>query len=1368
MKFYLSLVILIITLPIRGESDRFYFSNLSLEHGLSQITVTCIHQDSNGFMWFGTRNGLNRYDGYSFDVFTTKPNDTTSISDNHILSIAEDNSNNLWLGTNSGINKLDLATNKFKYYSSDIIGEKGISNISIYSLLFDNDNRLWVGTQNGLFLYQPSIDGFLNISLGGYLKDERINALAQIGQFLYIGTQNKGLVIYDIDSQKYKSFAQIPGHKHNESCSYIKAMVLDDDNNLWLGTQETGVSHLDLNKEEFTSYDESSGLTNNNIKALGRTAEGRIIIATFNGLDIINPKTKEVSQYKEYGKGQGQLSHYSITSLYYDKSQTLWLGTYAGGVCYSNRHSQKFKHYNINLGLDDYLGIMGPTVETSKYLYVATEGGGLLEVDKLTNNFKNYPLVRTKNYQYSQNIIKSLYLDGDKILCGTNLGTIYSFDIQTKQMNLFYDLNEIKSIYTIHKNKTGDYMLAAVGLYGFYILTKDGKLINRFPTAYGNDRAFMDLRCFLEIEDNIFLMGTRNVGLFYYDYNTYELKSFSHNNSDANSIPHNYVTDIIQTKDGEIWVATFGGGISQFDLKTDSFTTLDTRNNLANNNICKIIEDSKGDLWLSTTNSISKIDRTQKTVINYASSNGLEVNEFTPHAGVRLMNGDLLFSGNNGFVMFDPEEILVNPYIPPIVLKKLYINNKQIKVLDETQILETEFHNQSKIVLAYNQSNITIEYSALNYIFSEQNQYAYKLEGFDTEWSQVGNRRVAYYTNIPPGKYRFLVKGSNNDAIWNDIGTSIDIIIKPPFWKTWWMYILYILTIFSISTLIIRYYSEKKRLENNIKLKKIEAKAQEEFHQARTKLFTNFSHELRTPLTLIMSPLDDMAKDCSSPIHQKRIALMQSNTRRLLRIVNNLMDFQKNESGTMQLKLMEGDFIKFSQEMILFFEDLAASRKINFKFTHSQPSLQFWFDKDLMEKVYFNLLSNAFKNVPSKGSVEVNLDLKQLKDLNLLPSEKVDQYTDLNISYLMMEVKNTGKCIEDSELEQIFAPFYQASQNEYSSSGTGLGLSLSKAIIEMHHGSIWVENFAGKDGVIFRCLLPLSKEIFNIKDFSSGESLPSDFPYTIDVSETKEWKLPSDKKEHTILIVEDNVDVRSYIKSHLNKKYNVIEASDGEDGIKYAIQYYPDLIITDLMMPNMDGMEMCKIIKEDLRISHIPVVMLTARAIDEEKGYEVGADAYIIKPFSMSLLLTRVNNIISSRKKLKELYGNQISLEALGIKTISIDEKFTDKLYTILEENLSNPEFNLDNFSDDMGMSRACLYRKIKSVTDLTPNELIRNYRLAISIKILGQAEVPISEVYVAVGFNSHAYFSNCFKAFYGISPSEYAKRLAKNTTTNH
>lgn len=1334
----------------------YYFSYLSSEHGLSQITVTSIFQDNKGLMWFGTRNGLNRYDGYSFDIYQHEPNNKASLSDSHILCITQDLAENLWIGTNYGLNKLDPSTNEIERYFNTNKDKSSLSNSSILSLFTDHKGTLWIGTIRGLNKYNEKTNTFERID-NEYLTNDAINAIIGLGDFLYLGTSNNGVVLYNTKTKEAQRV-----NKSNQFKN-IKTLFLDKKENLWIGTYNDGVISYTNKGENHRTYTLNKGLNSNNIRCIYESQEGDILIGTYNGLNVLNPTTQEITHYDAHTLYNGSLSHSSIYSLFVDNAGTIWIGTYGGGINYYNQFGHKFQFYDLIQEQKRVFGIKGPAVEYNDKIYIATEGSGLVELSKQANQRYHFKIYRISEEGFPLNILKTVFVDGDKILCGTNLGTIYSFNTLSKEFTLFYDFGSENAIYQIGRNLAGELYAIGVNTIGLTLFTKDGKVQNTFQLKDRGNYSFQNIRCILEIEKDIYLLGSRSNGLYYFNKSKGEIKNFrksQHNENSEVVIPENYISSIVKDSEGRIWIGTFGGGISLFDLTNETFKTYDTTQGLLNNSVCSIVEEDQHHLWISTISGISRLDLTTKEITNYDQSSGISINEFTPHAGLKLLNGKILFSGNNGLITFDPQRMYVNPHIPPVILKNIYINNDKVIPGADDHILEKQLMYQKKITLNHKQTNIAIEYSGLNFILPERNQYAYKLEGFDKEWNQAGNRQIAYYTNIPPGTYKFTVIAANNDDIWNQQGTSIQLKILPPFWKTGWAYSLYLLLSMALLYIIFRYYNERKLLENKIKLEQAKVEAQKEFHEARNRLFTNFSHELRTPLTLIMSPLRNMIESNEDlPVKIKENhKLMYNNTLRLLRLVNNLMDFQKKESGTLTLKLQQYDFIIFANEIIGLFYELADSRKITLSFEHSINTLDYIFDLDLMEKVFFNFLSNAFKNVPDRGNVTVSLKVSGLAEIKKQYPVEGKSFEKASTTYLVLEFKDSGQGIPENQLEDIFIPFYQIAQNRHSASGTGLGLSLSKSIIELHQGKVWAGNQTN-GGAMFTCILPVETKEQKHKTKTDQIEHENSFLHQAIELPRKNVALPvySPNKKHLVLIVEDNADVQEYIASCLSD-YNIMLASNGEEGVKKALQKQPDLIISDLMMPEMDGMEMTSILKNNIRTSHIPIIMLTARSMssDIQEGYNIGADDYITKPFDASVLIARVKNIIQNREKLKDIYGKEFSLDTLGIEVSPLDKQFMQKLYKIMEINLSNAQFNLDFLSQEIGMSKATLYRKLKSITDLTPNEFIRNYRLEIGATMLRETELPISEIYVAIGFNSIAYFSTCFKNRYGMTPTEY------------
>lgn len=1350
MKKALCILLVSILTQFILASQRYHFSNLSVKDGLSQLHVTCIYQDKLGYMWFGTRNGLNKFNGNSFEIFWNHADDEQSISSNTIACIIEDAEGNLWIGTENGLNKLDKKRKGFKRYY--LANEADSVNNKIMSLHIDADGVLWVGTLSGLFIYEPESDSLKSVYIRE-LADNSVSAILEKDNHLYLASSKNGLLIYDRQKKRIVRSYQTNSKTLPVISNYIKDIYIDKKDNIWLGTYKDGVCVIKHDLSEVVQYNTSNGLSNNSIRCIKESPSGEMWVGTFDGLNIINPVTSRITSYKS-----GALSHHSVYSILFDRMQTIWIGTYAGGADYYNPYGHLFDFYNPGAVLNDNIGILGPSIEYDGTLYICSEGGGLISFDLKQHTFRQYTLPQN-NDNPTRSIFKTIYLDGNRILCGTSQGEVYEFNLHSHQFSLFYQTTDRRPIYHISKSHSGQFIIGAISMAeGLAFISNDGQrtVQSGFLVKGKGEVHFSHVICVCEVDNDVYLIGTKSDGLFCYDKINHTLISYNQTNGFAAKS----ISSILKDRSGRIWISSIDGGLSELVLSTGKFTTYNEKNGLLNNQVCKVVEGNDNSLWLTTLNGISNLDLRTRNIINYSQESGIQVQEFSPCAGIRLSDNRIFFAGNNGFTLFNPNDIITNPNVPPVILDKLYINNNLVQPDDENGILKENISTQKKIVLKYNQTNIMIEYAALNYIFNNKNEYAYKLEGFDSEWNEVGNRRIAYYTNIPAGTYHFTVKGSNNDGIWNEEGATLEIIVLPPLWKTWWAYLIYFAVIIALIAFIIRYFTEKKRLQNNIRLKQMEAEVHEEYYQERNRLFTNFSHELRTPLTLIIAPLEEFVRrtDLVDDVHYKS-KLMLRNAQRLLRIVNNLMDLQKNESGTMKLQVSENDIIKFTHEAVASFQDLALYRNIHLKFHHSSDRQLLWFDWNLLEKVYFNFLSNAFKNVPDGGSVSVELNVKALSELAFFIPAKLNKYKNEKIQYLTLSIQDNGVGIAPNELEKIFRPFYQVAQNEHSKSGTGIGLSLSKAIIEMHHGTVWAEN-APESGAVFKFVMPIDKNLFSAEEIAESTDNETVL-LNVELPDNAYEADNSSKKQSTILVVEDNRDLNNYICSCLADKYNVIGVTNGEDALAKAVYLLPNLIITDLMMPKMNGIELIQQLKKDMNTSHIPIIMVTAKTgtDDIREGYAAGADEYITKPFDASILKVRVDNLIQNREKLKELYSKNFSLESLGVDVTSVDEKFMQKLYATLQQNIANSDLNLDAFCKELGLSKSNLYRKIKQITGYSPNEFIRNFRLETAAKMLKETDMTITEVYCAVGYNSLAYFSNCFKALYGMSPTEFKNK---------
>lgn len=1357
----LSILFLILSvLTLYAEKTNYLYSfNSDLNEGISQLSVMTIYQDSRGYLWFATKNGLNRFNGKEYKIYHREDGNEQSLSNNSVTSITEDQEGYLWVGTNNGLNRIDLNTNEIKRYNLETNGLVANSISTVYT---DRSGCLWVGTWEGLNRYNREGDHFEYIPIEDDTERAMIVTLLEdsSGRF-WIGTRNKGLLLCDhqmnLISQFTSESKNMPLNNNN-----ITSIYEDDKKQIWVGCKNSGLNKINLRDNEVTSYTNlNSGLSNNSVRCIIEW-QGKLLIGTFDGIFDLDKATERIVKVAGYDDINKSLSHYSVYCFCVDRDKTLWVGTFAGGGNYLNKFTNRFVLHKPQEELNIRTGIYGAiTYESPEDLWIATEGYGLLNYNKRTNESHYYLIDPSVRFAFNTNIIKSVFYEDGYVWCGTTKGEIYKFNIKTKKFSLYHQYPIEYSIYSIIRDHNGVLWVGGASTeFGLTCFVNDS-LVTTFYNNVDEPIYFSNVRCILEEEDGVFLLGSTAEGLLRFDTHKKQLTKYSNEASvEKYRIPNNYISAIVRTKSGEIWVSTYGGGIFQLDESKAIRRIMTVREGLLDNNICTLVESSDQRLWMSTVNGLIMFDPAKDEVRNYHRHNGIDIREFTLHSGIALPDGSLCFAGSNGFVTFHVEAMDKNNNIPPVVLEQLSVNNHPVKVGDESAILDKVLDGMETIRLAYNENNFSITYQALNYIYATQNQYAYKLEGYDTDWNYVGERNSAFYTNLSPGKYVFRVKASNNDGVWNEEGRSLAIVVQPPLWRTWYAYLFYVIALAAIIYGILYYVNIKRNLEAGLKMKQLEKQKQEEFHQAKIRLFTNFSHELRTPLMLIITPFEELVKrvDIPAELHDK-LSIIYKNAQKLLLLVNQLMDLHKNQAGSMDLKVSEGDICEYIKEIYYAFNQIALTNEVKFTLNCTPKTINGWFDKSLLEKVVFNLLSNAFKYTASGESVLMEVSEVTLKELD--PKRIDGLYKDENSQYVILKVKDSGKGIEEGEADKIFTPFYQIPETSgINLSGTGIGLSLVYTIVQLHRGVIYVDNTETK-GACFVVILPVSRSAFSEEQIESREiDKIAEITNTEDISVSLPVTENKDQPKYKILLVEDDKDVRDYLKKSLEAEYIVIEAADGVRAYEKVVQDFPDLVLSDIMMPKRDGLELCTMIKNDIRVGHIPVILMTARSmvVHIKEGFQAGADDYIVKPFNMDVLQTRIRSLLASREQLKKLYGKRFSPDVMGIEVKSADERFSQKLFDVIEKNISNEKLDVELLCTEIGISRANLYRKLKSITELSPMELIRNKRLEMAAKLLKESEMNVSEIASHLGFNSHSYFSNSFKAFYGCTPTEFVQ----------
>ena len=1315
------LCLIIFAAPTMTGAEQYSFTNISTVEGLSQLSVLCIFQDSNGYMWFGTRDGLNKYDGLSFEHYFNRRQDSTSISDNHIKCIGEDANGYIWAGTRFGMNRLDPDSGKVMRFFLDRNNLHGESN-TVRALYVNKErNLVYAGGFCGLYALDSSEGEFKPVNK---IKT-RVNDIAGSGDTLFVATATG---LYAITGEKLSFWSPFEPES-GKHCS-VDVIYIDNDRTLWLSSYRNGIVHVDpVTWNVLERFDVVQGhfVIKNEVRAIARVSDKYMMLGTNAGLKLYDITSGKIES------ADSQFSNCSIESLLVDRSKGLWVGTYSDGIGYSHSYIGRFKHHVFPV-IDDPVGTSGPMLMYKGILYIGTEGGGLMTYDPESGSYNHYPCVQKSDNPFRDNNVKSIYRIGNTIYVGLYSGWIYLFDTDSMKFSGKYHVPGDVPVYAILKDNDR-ILLGTYAHNGLKELLPEQGIVRDCPfmleKGYKNTRVSALLRS----RENLYI-GTRTDGLFKYDgriLHHYVFETGDH-------ITGKMISMIMEDSRGNLFVGTYDGGLSILKHGEQSFVTLTRKDGLNDDMICSVIEDMENCVWVVTHGGISKLSDDFQISNTYTHSSGLNIREFSISSALVTDDNVIYVGGDNGFLSFSPEDLVNNTDIPPVLIESVYVNNERYP-----------FDMSSGLTLSNRQNSLTFRYIALSYIYPEQNSYSCMLaKARDTSWTFMGNARIIRYANLSPGKYVFKVKAANNDGFWNDTVTEIPIRIKPSVYMSWYAFVIYALLIVIVAFFIGHYILIRQNLEHE----KIIKKNEKMFYQARIDLFTKFSHELRTPLSLIQGPIEEVVQtNDPTKMDMSSFKVVYNNLNRILLLLDQLLTFRKKETDSLKVNVSAGDFIGFAREIRLAFSELARIHKIDFRFEESKISSDVWYDRSMFERVLMNILSNAFKYTPDGGVIKMSVDSVPKEYVE--KSGKVKLLVDKEIypEYLRIRIEDTGPGIPEDCLEKIFDPFFQASDKN---GGTGLGLTLSSEIVRMHHGLIWAENHIG--GAVFIVLIPIGNTHFVdseiIKDYENSENINRYY------RKSQEVGIPfiRPSKDSTVLIVEDNKELRDFMTSRLSSYFNIKTAANGREALLLTRSVMPALVVSDIMMPIMDGLQLCREIKNDRRLSHIPVILLSARtlAIQMQEGLELGADDYITKPFSINSLALKISNILFSRENLKSLYARDLTFENMGIDIVSQDEKFLYKLNEVVSQNITDPDLDVGQFCTLLGMSRSSLYRKLQSSTGLSPSKYLQAVRLHLAAKMLKETSMTISEILDTVGYTNAAHFSTIFKKKYGVSPSSY------------
>ncbi|WP_308993898.1 two-component regulator propeller domain-containing protein [Mariniflexile litorale] len=1384
-------LLVLLSMQVHSQYQNLKFENLDTTEGLSSSTSTEIFQDSEGFMWFGTIDGLNRYDGYNFEIFRPILNDSTSISNNRISSIVEDSKGFLWVGTSNGLNFFDKKLEKFQRISlhnksSNLVDQGEIIN----DLLYDEVTQtLWVATKNGvvrLNLENKSMPYKENISFSHYVNlsnnsqtidnnDVTVIVKDKEGE-IWAVTEGNYLNKYNPEDDTFiRVIIDIP---NTYELNHIpKGVLVDNDGDFWIGNNLSMLVYWDRSKNEFSRvtpvkanipifhmyqdskgiiwiatdgdgiylYDKKGGLLqhivhsplnnfslpNNQPSKIIEDKDGIFWIATYNkGISKLVLSKSAFGHYFYESDNSNGLSSKIAQSVLQDSKGRIWIGTDGGGLNLFNEKKNSFKHYRSNPNNKSSIGsnkIVYLLESFDTTIWVCTWDGGLSKFNPTSETAEQFKYEPNNPYSIGQNTVWCAVEDSKKRLwLGTQSEGLNLFDYRTKK---FYKYKSIQG----EKNN-----LISNLVFSIFIDSKNRLLIG---TSLGLSVVELD-----KISDYI----PSKI-----DFK--ELKEKPIQGTRVNYITEDYL--------GNIWIGT---DIAMHHLDSDlklikSYSTAD---GLPNNLILGIAESNNNNLWITTKGGLSKFNIAEDRFYNYNVQDGVQGIEFQSKSIAKMDDGRILAGGINGFNLFDPNKIVEKPVNLKPIITRFKLFNEIIKPgqkLNNRVVLNESIANTNSVELKYDEGYLSFEFVAFHYENQKRVKYMYRMKGIHNDFMSAGDNREANYSSIPPGNYEFQVKASIDDQ-WDDLESSnIKVHILSPPWKTWWAYLLYLLFFVAILWFGMYYYT-----------KMIKEEKEHELDQMKLQFFINVSHELRTPLTLILNPVDKIISSFNNPEAVKASAYtLQRSARRLYYLVNQLLDFRKMDLGKVPLKLVQGDLIKFSEDVFDLFKGLAKTKEIKYKFKSSFEKLPINFDPDKIEKIITNLISNAIKYTDEGGVVMLSISNPHENNKDLL--SKVLNKKKFN-EFVQIEIKDTGIGFKKEQLKDVFGRFVNAGNIK---TGMGIGLNITQGLVKIHGGEIFVES-KYKEGTVFTVLLPLNLKNENSELIDGANKYLNEFDlnsvqsteYEIynenkSIDEQNQNQNSDGKKKQVILVVEDNKELRKHLVYEFSNSFKIFEAVNGIDGLEKIKKHHPDLIISDVMMPKMDGFELCRLVKNEIEICHIPIILLTARSLEEDQieGYNTGADEYLSKPFNINILRARVRNLLEAKKRLRDRFASIGGvLPSSEVTSNSLDEAFLDKATKAIIDNISDPDYKLDNLLNEIGIGRSQFYRKINSITGQNPSNFIRTIRLKYASELLLKNKFSIKEITHMAGFNSTAYFSKTFRELFGLTPTEYLEQKLKDS----
>lgn len=1319
---------------LKDVNSRLYFKSLGIDEGLSQNTVNYIIQDKTGFMWFGTKDGLNRYDGTSFTIYKKNKTFPTSLNNSFIRSLYQDQDLNLWIGTDAGISIYNPVTESFQNFDMRSKNSNQQITNAISSIYGDSDNTIWIASERqGLFRFHKENKELIHYAIekytGGQANIECISK-DKAGS-LWLGTFGDGLFVSTDNMNTVNSFRTNDGRVLFED-DVITKISEGPYNCLYVSSVEKGLIEINLSSREVREilrYDEQSEhIYIRDFLFIG----DNIWVGTETGLFIYNISSRTFTHHRSSMFDPYAISDNAIYTLCKDREGGVWIGTYFGGVNYYPPQYTKFEKY---YPLDEGNSIRSKRVrEFAKApdgsIWIGTEDGGLNNYNPKDGIFKF--LSESEKFKN----IHGLCIDGEKLWVGTFMNGLKLLDLKSgkiKSYNKTSDLNSIgdNNIFTICKTKEGTLFFGT--LSGMYKYNRAADSFTDIPEL--NNKFIYDIK---EDYYGDLWVATYANGVFRYLADQNKWVNYLHDVNDNTSLPYNKVISIYEDSKNEIWITTQGGGFCRFDRKNNCFERKGADKGLLNEVVYQMQEDNQGFYWLTTNRGLIQYDMQYDKIKIYTTSNGLLTNQFNYQSSLKDDDGKLYFGSIEGFVAFDPSTFITDFEVEPITITDFLLFNKKAIISSKDSPLEKSITFSDTINLSAAQNSFSLKLAVLDYASPEATEVSYMLEGFDKEYHRLIEGQLITYSNLSHGTYIFKAKSSDVSGFSNQV-KSLVIHIDPPIYKTVWAYILYVILFFSVAFFIFNYFRQRHRDKRQRELEKFEQMKELEIYNVKIEFFTNLAHDIRTPLTLIKGPLDSVLAKYELPADvTDELGIMKKNTNRLLNLLNQLLDFRKTETQGFKLNFTKVNISELLRETYQRFSLAMKNENIDFQLLLPKDDFYADVDKEALTKIISNLFSNAVKYTDSYIKVEL-----------IIPSL-------VEPDHFIIKFQNDGDIIPKEFRSEIFKPFveYNSESNSKSSRGTGIGLPLSRSLAELHQGDLFFEDVY--DSNVFILKLP-SEQDYSISLAAPIQQIDQEensLPNTISAREEGN----QDTSCATVLLIEDNVEMLSFVRKQFETDYEVLTAKNGQEALQLLDAHYVDLIVSDIVMPVMDGFEFCKKIKSDISYSHIPIILLTARTNIQSKieGLELGADAYIEKPFSIEYLLATASNLIENRKTLRNAFANMPFTSSESVAHSSADKEFLKSLDEIIQKNYQNPAFSMDDMAEELNMSRASFYRKIKGVIDMSPNDYLRLERLKKAAILLKENKLQISEICYIVGFSSPSYFSKCFQKQFGVSPKDF------------